>query len=129
MTGNLVRKNHLLSPAQVEKVAHLARSQRVSAGEIVRRAIDAYPGAATSNEEIEALGMLSAMLRQTIGEIEQAREELRGLYRRLTDAGREDEVRRQAREAIGQCPELVAALRRLLGGGLHEVLGAKGPAR
>ncbi|MDN5870674.1 MAG: hypothetical protein L0H73_08160 [Nitrococcus sp.] len=59
--------------------------------------------------------MLSTMLKQTIGEIEQAREELRGLYRRLTDPGYEDEVRRQAREAIGQCPELVAAVRRILG--------------
>ena len=39
---NLVRKQYLIAPQQVEKLQLIAKKQKVSAAEVVRMAIDAF---------------------------------------------------------------------------------------
>lgn len=54
----LIRKQFLISSAQESKLKELAKEQEVSAGEIVRRAIDAFDPKGFSPEEEKALNAM-----------------------------------------------------------------------
>lgn len=76
---NLVRRQYLVSRAQIEKLNRLSKRTNGSAAEVVRRAIDAYDPDAKHAGEAEAEVALEAMgkaLRET-------REELARLRRRV----------------------------------------------
>jgi len=66
-TGNLVRKQILVSPSQVKKLVRLASAQGKSQAEIVRLAIDAFnPNKSNSSDESELMDLVSERLKEAI---------------------------------------------------------------
>lgn len=62
----LVRKQFLISSAQEAKLKQLAKDHGVSAGEMVRRAIDAYDPDGFSPEEEKILGAMLDMAEKSV---------------------------------------------------------------
>jgi hypothetical protein len=79
-TNNLVRKQYLITPRQIEKLKILAKKQKTSAAEIVRKAIDAFnPDVPTKFElsESELFDLVSARVKEAITDTQATRKRLR----------------------------------------------------
>ncbi len=73
----LVRKQFLISPAQIEKIEFLAKEKNTSAAEMVRNAITAYnPDVPTDIEESELLELVSARVKEAIIDTRNTRKRL-----------------------------------------------------
>jgi hypothetical protein len=74
---NLVRKQYLISPAQVKKIELLAKKQKKSAAEMVRNAIDAFnPDESMDMKESELLDLVSARVKEAIENTQETRRRL-----------------------------------------------------
>jgi len=74
---NLVRKQFLIAPRQVEKVQLIAKNKKTSAAEVVRMAIDAFnPDLQTEIEETELFELVSARVKEAIAETQATRKRL-----------------------------------------------------
>ena len=82
---NLVRKQYLISPNQVKKLESLAKKQKTSAAEVVRKAIDAFnPDAPVDMQESELLELVSTRVQEAIADTQQTRKRLNKILRELT---------------------------------------------
>ncbi len=73
-TENLVRKQYLIAPHQIEKVKILAEKKNTSAAEIVRMAIDAFdPDGLLDLKESELFDLVSARVKEAIEDTKETR--------------------------------------------------------
>jgi hypothetical protein len=113
---SLLRRQYLVSRAQIEKLELLSRRESVSATEIVRRAIEAYDPDAGGISEAQALSALSAMaqvLSETRRELSELRERIaEGLSRERSEANRRA-AEAEVREYYAAHPEQLEAISEL----------------
>ncbi|MEW6217942.1 MAG: ribbon-helix-helix protein, CopG family [Thermodesulfobacteriota bacterium] len=82
--NNLIRKQFLIAPRQIEKLNRLAREEHTSVAQLVRRAIDAYdPHIPPDVEAPELMELVSARLKEAIADTRSTRERLRSTLRKL----------------------------------------------
>jgi len=75
---NLVRKQYLIAPHQVDKLKVLASKQKTSAAEIVRMAIDAFnPDVPAELNESELFDLVSARVKEAIEDTATTRKRLK----------------------------------------------------
>jgi len=73
----LVRKQFLISPAQAKKIELMAKKQKTSAAEMVRKAIDAFnPDALADMAETELLELVRVRVKEAITDTRKTREQL-----------------------------------------------------
>jgi hypothetical protein len=81
----LVRKQFLISPAQVKKIEFLAKKKNTSAAEMVRNAIAAYnPDIPIDIEESELLELVSARIKEAIIDTRNTRKHLDKTLKKLS---------------------------------------------
>lgn len=74
---NLVRKQYLIAPHQVEKLQLLAKKQKTSAASVVRMAIDAFnPDVPDELSESELFDLVSARVKEAIVDTKSTRKRL-----------------------------------------------------
>lgn len=74
---NLVRKQYLIAPHQVEKLQILAKKQNTSAAEVVRLAIDAFnPDVPEELNESELFELVSSRVKEAIADTKTTRKRL-----------------------------------------------------
>lgn len=74
---NLVRKQYLIAPHQIEKVQLLAKKQKTSAADVVRMAIDAFdPDVPDELNESELFHLVSARVKEAIADTKSTRKRL-----------------------------------------------------
>ncbi|BCL59477.1 hypothetical protein DGMP_01700 [Desulfomarina profundi] len=77
ITENLVRKQYLIAPRQINKLKDLAEKQNTSAAEIVRMAIDAFdPDVPADLNESELFDLVSTRVKEAIADTVKTRERL-----------------------------------------------------
>ena len=82
---NLVRRQYLISPQQVKKLESLAKKQKTSAAEVVRKAIDAFnPDIPADMQESELLELVSTRVQEAIADTQQTRKRLNKILQGLT---------------------------------------------
>lgn len=75
--SNMVRKQVMMLPEHVKKIKVLAKKQKTSASDIVRRAVDAFdPDALGGMDESELLELAHAKVREAITDTIQTREKV-----------------------------------------------------
>jgi hypothetical protein len=85
---NLVRKQYLISPKQIEKIEILAKKQKTSAAQLVRAAIDAYnPDIPMDMKESELLDLVSTRVKEAIADTQATRKRLGLTLQKLTVRG------------------------------------------
>jgi hypothetical protein len=73
----LVRRQFLIYPAQARKIELIAKRQKTSAAEMVRKAIDAYnPDALADMAETELLELVRVRVKEAILDTRKTRERL-----------------------------------------------------
>jgi hypothetical protein len=73
----LVRKQFLISPSQAKKIELMAKKQKTSAAEMVRKAIDAFnPDALADMAETELLELVRVRVKEAITDTRKTREQL-----------------------------------------------------
>ncbi len=78
VTENLVRKQYLIAPRQINKLKDLAEKQNTSAAEIVRMAIDAFdPDVPADLNESELFDLVSTRVKEAIADTVKTRKRLR----------------------------------------------------
>jgi uncharacterized membrane protein len=66
---NLIRKQFLIYPGQIEKIERLAKQENTSAAEMVRKAIDAYnPEIPADMGDHELMALVAARLKEAIAD-------------------------------------------------------------
>jgi len=74
---NLVRKQYLIAPHQIDKIKILAKKQKTSAAEVVRMAIDAFdPDEPGEVNESELLILVSSRVKEAIADTVTTRKRL-----------------------------------------------------
>ena len=74
---NLVRKQYLITPRQIDKLKVLAKKQNTSAAEVVRMAIDAFdPDVPVDLKESELFDLVSARVKEAIKDTQETRNRL-----------------------------------------------------
>lgn len=87
--NKLVRKQFLVSTAQVKKLDRLAHDQATSVAEVVRLAIDAYePGETVEIETHDLMTLVSAQLKETISATRRANNVVAKALKTLDAGGR-----------------------------------------
>jgi hypothetical protein len=80
----LVRKQFLISPAQAKKIELMAKKQKTSAAEMVRKAIDAFNSDALSGmAETELFKLVRVRVKDAIKDTKKTRERLSSALNRL----------------------------------------------
>ncbi len=120
VTDELVRQQYLVPRRSVAKLRLLSRTQRVSATEIVRRAIDAYDPSSVDRAEREAaaldlLGQVHGELRKALRRIDADLAALRTRQQALDDGSVRLRARRDTESWLRRNPRALAAAERLLG--------------
>ena len=73
----LVRKQFLITPTQAKKIESIAKRQKTSAAEMVRKAIDAFnPDALADMAETELLELVRVRVKEAITDTRKTRERL-----------------------------------------------------
>ena len=73
----LVRKQFLISPSQAKKIELMAKKQKTSAAEMVRKAIDAFnPDTLADMAETELLELVRVRVKEAITDTRKTREQL-----------------------------------------------------
>ena len=106
----LVRQQYLVPRRSVVKLRQLSKSHRVSATEIVRRAIDAYdPQADEANSQqraaLELLSQVHGELRKVMRRIDADLTELHRRQRALEDGSVQQQARRDAENWLRRNPQ------------------------
>jgi non-homologous end joining protein Ku len=84
----LVRKQFLMYPTQIRKIESIARRQKTSAAEMVRKAIDAFnPDALEDMAETELLELVSARVKEAIAHTQKTRVRLAAALNKLEARG------------------------------------------
>ncbi len=87
--NKLVRKQFLVSTAQVKKLDRLAHDRSTSVAEVVRLAIDAYePSETVELESRELMALVSAQLKETISATRRANAVVAKALKTLDAGGR-----------------------------------------
>jgi len=74
---NLVRKQYLIAPHQIDKLKVLAKKQNTSAAEVVRMAIDAFnPDVPAELNESELFDLVSTRVKEAIADTVTTRKRL-----------------------------------------------------
>lgn len=74
---NLVRKQYLIAPRQIDKIKVLAKRQKTSAAEVVRMAIDAFnPDVPAEMNESELFELVSTRVKEAIADTATTRKRL-----------------------------------------------------
>ncbi len=82
----LVRKQFLISTAQVHKLELLAKQKNTSAAEMVRNAITAYnPDVPVDMEDSELLELVSTRVKEAIVDTRNTRKSLDKFLQKITD--------------------------------------------
>ena len=85
-SNNLIRKQILVSSAQVEKLATLAETEGTSQAEIVRLAIDAFdPNKLNQVNETELLALVDERLKEAIDSTRAAATTVKKTLKKLSD--------------------------------------------
>ena len=85
IADKLVRKQFLISTAQVKKIELLAKQKNTSAAEMVRNAIAAYnPDVPTGMEESELLELVSQRVKEAIIDTRNTRKRLDKTLKKLS---------------------------------------------
>jgi non-homologous end joining protein Ku len=80
----LVRKQFLISPAQAKKIELMAKKQKTSAAEMVRKAIDAFnPDGLSDMAETELLELVRDRVKEAITDTQNTRERLAAALNRV----------------------------------------------
>jgi hypothetical protein len=127
----LIRQQYLVPRRSVAKLRQLSKLQKVSATEIVRRAIDAYDPLSEDRtaQEAAALELLAEVhgeLRKAIRRIDSDTAALRLRQRALDDGSLREQARRDADSWLRRNPQAVAGLTELFGGALPGVEPSSG---
>ena len=78
VSENLIRKQYLIAPHQIEKIKLLAKRQMVSSAEVVRKAIDAFnPDVPADMDESELFDLVSIKLKEAIKDTQETRKRLK----------------------------------------------------
>src|SRR5471032_3202844 len=117
----LVRQQYLVPRRSVAKLRQLSKSQKVSATEIVRRAIDAYDPKSDdrSAQEAAALELLAEVhgaLRKAMRRIDTDMAALRLRQRALDDGRGRDQARRDTEVWLRRNPQALAGFAELFAG-------------
>jgi len=84
----LVRKQFLIYPTQIKKIESMAKRQKTSAAEMVRKAIDAFnPDALVNMAETELLELVSARVQEAIANTQKTRARLSAALNKLEAKG------------------------------------------
>ncbi len=84
---NLVRKQYMISPGQIDKIQTLAEQQQTSAANIVRLAIEAYhPDVPAEIKESELFDLVSARVKEAIKDTRATRKQLQATLNALMEA-------------------------------------------
>jgi len=116
---DLLRQQYLVPRKSVNKLRQMSRRQGVSAGELARRAIEAYTSGAllSESEEEAAVGTLlqeiHAQVRATLKSIDASLEEVRSRERALADGSFAAEVRRDTQAWWHAHPQQARAITEL----------------
>jgi non-homologous end joining protein Ku len=80
----LVRKQFLIYPTQAKKIELIAKKQKTSAAEMVRKAIDAFnPDALSDMAETELLELVRVRVKEAIMDTKKTRERLVSSLKKL----------------------------------------------
>ncbi len=80
----LVRKQFLISPTQAKKIESIAKRQKISAAEIVRKAIDAFnPDATPDMADTDLLDLVRVRVKEAIKDTKKTRERLSAALNKL----------------------------------------------
>ena len=117
----LVRQQYLVPRRSVAKLRRLSKAQRVSATEIVRRAIDAYDPLSPDRAVREAaaldlLGQVHGELRKAMRRIDADLAALRTRQRALDDGSLRTRARRDTENWLRRNPEALAVAAELFAG-------------
>jgi hypothetical protein len=123
----LVRQQYLVPRRSVAKLRQLSKSQKVSATEIVRRAIDAYDPKSDdrSAQEAAALELLAEVhgaLRKAMRRIDTDLAALRLRQRALDDGSVRAQARRDTEVWLKRNPQALAGFAELFGGARMKAL-------
>jgi hypothetical protein len=116
----LVRQQYLVPRRSVAKLRQLSKQQKVSATEIVRRAIEAYdPGSETqAAQEAAALGLLAEVhgqLRKAMRRIDSGLSALQARQRALEQGRISAAARKDAENWLRRNPQALEGLTELFG--------------
>jgi hypothetical protein len=123
----LVRQQYLVPRRSVAKLRQLSKSQKVSATEIVRRAIDAYDPKSDDRTEQEAaalelLAEVHGALRKSMRRIDTDIAALRLRQRALDDGSVRARARRDTEVWLKRNPRALAGFAELFGGARMKAL-------
>jgi predicted DNA-binding protein len=86
---NLIRKQIMLSPSNIKKLAKLSKDQGTSVAEIVRKSIESYDPDTQDIEEAELKKLVAERLKEAITETAQTRKRLNKVIKTLEKKGRQ----------------------------------------
>ena len=116
---DLLRQQYLVPRRSVKKLKEMSRKEGVSAGELARRAIEAYTaGRVLSESEDEAaacalLAEIHAQVRESLLRIDAGLAEVRARERVLADGSFRARVRRETRQWFRSHPQQAEAIAEL----------------
>jgi hypothetical protein len=116
---DLMRQQYLVPRRSVKKLREMSRRQGVSAGELARRAIEAYTSGhvLTETEEEAAARVLlrdvHTQVRATLERIDTGLRELSARERALADGSFRDQVRREMQSWVETHPDEAARIAEL----------------
>ena len=119
VTGNvepMLRKQYLIPRAAAKKVEQISRKHKVSAAEVVRRAIESYEPSSEDFGEAELLAFLEqteTLLSGTVERIDAVHADLTQRLDAIERGEQRDEVRNEVRQWAAKHPEGVEKLARL----------------
>jgi hypothetical protein len=116
----LVRQQYLVPRRSVAKLRQLSRQQKVSATEIVRRAIDAYDPlsgdrAAQEAAALDLLAEVHGQLRKSMRRIDSDMASLQARQRALDDGSLRDQARRDTESWLRRNPQALEGFAELFG--------------
>jgi hypothetical protein len=116
----LVRQQYLVPRRSVAKLRQLSRQQKVSATEIVRRAIDAYDPlsgdrAAQEAAALDLLAEVHGQLRKSMRRIDSDMASLQARQRALDDGSLRDQARRDTEGWLRRNPQALEGFAELFG--------------
>jgi hypothetical protein len=116
----LVRQQYLVPRRSVAKLRQLSRQQKVSATEIVRRAIEAYDPlsgdrAAQEAAALDLLAEVHGQLRKTMRRIDSDMAALQSRQRALEDGSLRDQARRDTESWLRRNPQALEGYAELFG--------------
>jgi len=121
---DLLRQQYLVPRRSVKKLKEMSRKEGVSAGELARRAIEAYTaGRVLSESEDEAaacalLAEIHAQVRESLTRIDAGLAEVRARERALADGSFRARVRRETQQWFRSHPQEAEAIAELFGQGI-----------